>query len=81
MHTELGGYGGPGAIVVTRFPSVIVPVCVVKGASAAGVLKLAPCVTETPCVEETPEYERDPVCEWCGCECAGVRASQQPVYE
>ena len=39
-----------GALVVTRFPSVIVPVCVVKGVSAAGVLKRAPCVEETPCV-------------------------------
>jgi len=44
----------PGTPVVARFPSVIVPVCVVKGVSAAGVLKRALCVTETPCVEETP---------------------------
>ena len=46
--------------MVTRFPSVIVPVCVVKGVSAAGVLKLAPCVTETPCVEETPSMIETP---------------------
>ena len=26
-------------------------------------------------------YERDPVCEWCGSECARVRASQHAVYE
>ena len=40
----------PGTLVVARFPSVIGPVCVVKGLSAAGVLKCAPCVEETPCV-------------------------------
>ena len=50
----------PGALVVTRFPSAIVPVCVVKCVSAAGVLKLAPCVTETPCVEETPSMKETP---------------------
>jgi len=57
---SLGGMEAPGALVVTRFPSVIVPVCVVKGVSAAGVLKLAPCVTETPCVEETPSMKETP---------------------
>ena len=41
------GYGGPGALEVARIPSVIVPVCVVKGVSAP------PCVDETPCVEAT----------------------------
>ena len=40
----------PGTLVVARFPSVIGPVCVVKGVSAAGVLKRAQCVEETPCV-------------------------------
>ena len=34
----------PGALEVTRFPGVIVPVCVVKGVSAT------PCVEATPCV-------------------------------
>ena len=43
----------PGAHVETRIPgvivpSVIVPVCAVKGVSAT------PCVSETPCVEVTP---------------------------
>ena len=44
MHGELGGYGAPGALEVTRFPSVNVPVCVVKGVSAT------PCVEATACV-------------------------------
>ena len=47
---SLGGMEAPGALVVTRFPSVIVPVCVVKGVSAAGMLKRALCVEETSCV-------------------------------
>ena len=40
----------PGTLVVAQFPSVIGPVCVVKGVSAAGMLKRTPCVEETPCV-------------------------------
>ena len=40
----------PGTLVVARFPRVMGPVCVVKGVSAAGVLKRAPGVEETPCV-------------------------------
>ena len=39
---SLGGMEAPGALEVARIPSVIVPVCVVKGVSAT------PCVTETP---------------------------------
>ena len=45
---SLGGMEAPGAREVTRIPSVIVPVCVVKCVSAP------PCVDETPCVEATP---------------------------
>ena len=50
----------PGALEVTRFPSVIVPVCVVKGVSATPCMDETPGmsetlrVTETPCVEVTP---------------------------
>ena len=47
---SLGGMEAPGTLVVTRFPTVIVPVCVVKGVSAEGVLKRAPSVREAPCV-------------------------------
>ena len=84
MHGELGGIEAPGTLVGMRFPSVIVPVCVVSrcvytsvvkcvlqrahSVSAAGVLKRAPCV-------------RDPVCEWYGGECAKIRASQHAVCE
>ena len=39
---SLGGMETPGALEVVRVPSVIVPVCAVKG------------VSETPCVDETP---------------------------
>ena len=47
---SLGGIETPGALEVARVPgvivpSVIVPVCVVKGVSAT------PCVSETPCME------------------------------
>ena len=56
----------PGTLVVARFPSVIGPVCVVKGVSAKCVLPSTPCVNEAPrvreavcvsetvCVNETP---------------------------
>ena len=44
----------PGTLVVARFPSVIVPVCVVKGVSATPCVKEeTPCVRETPCVSGT----------------------------
>ena len=62
---SLGGMEAPGTLEVTRFPSVIVPVCVVK------------CVSATTC-STNPVCGSDPVCEWCGHECAGVRASQHP---
>ena len=45
---SLGGKETPGALEVARIPSVIVPVCVVKG------VRETPCATETPCVDETP---------------------------
>ena len=57
---SLGGMEAPGALVVARIPSVIVPVCVVKGVSAASVLKRAHsvgemvCVGKKPCMEEAP---------------------------
>ena len=50
----------PGALVVTRFPSVIVPVCVVKGVSAAGVLNEAPRVREAACARETARVSEQP---------------------
>ena len=61
---SLGGKETLGPLVVARIPSVIVPVCVVKGVSAASVLKRAhrvsvmasvskmACVGERPCMEE-----------------------------
>ena len=51
---SLGVMEAPGTLVVARFPSVIVPVCVVKGVSAASVLKGAPSASENACVSETP---------------------------
>ena len=43
----------PGTLVVTRFPSVSVPVGVVASGPKC-VPSSAPCVTETPGVSETP---------------------------
>ena len=51
---SLGGMEAPGALEVTRVPSVIVPVCVVKCVSAT------PCVDETPCARETPGMSESP---------------------
>ena len=49
---SLGGMETPGTLVVTRFPSVSVPVCVV--ASVPGcVLPNTPCVNEAPCASGT----------------------------
>ena len=45
---SLGGMEAPGTLEVTRFPGVIVPVCVVKGVS------VPPCMDETPSMKETP---------------------------
>ena len=63
---SLGGMETPGALVVARIPSVIVPVCVVKGVSVAKcVLKRTHSVGERPCVRETAcvrtRYEREMV--------------------
>ena len=49
---SLGGIGAPGTIVVTRFPSVSVPVCVVASVPKC-VLPSTPCVDEAPCVSGT----------------------------
>ena len=65
MHTELGGYGDPGTLVVTRFPIVNVPVCVfmsvekcvLQRAHSVGArvcVRATACVDETPCIKETP---------------------------
>ena len=51
---SLGGMETPGALVVARVPSVIVPVCAVKGVSETPCARATPCVKETPCVDETP---------------------------
>ena len=67
---SLGGIETPEPLVVTRIPSVVVPVCVVsrcvytsvtkcmrKSAHSGGerrCVRVTACVDETPCVEETP---------------------------
>ena len=51
---SLGGMEAPGALEVTRIPSVIVPVCVVKGVSAPTCVDETPGTSETPCMSETP---------------------------
>ena len=67
MHAELGGYRDPGALEVTRIPSVsVVPVCVVTSAT--------PCVNEPPCVEATPCVNEPPCVEATPC-VSGVVAS------
>ena len=56
---SLGGMEAPGALVVTRFPSVVVPLfvftsvvkCVLQRAHSVGARA---CVRATACVEETP---------------------------
>ena len=66
----MGGIEAPGTLGGTRFPSVIVPVCVVStcvytsvakcvlqcthSGSARACVRATPCAKETPCVEETP---------------------------
>ena len=53
----------PGALEVMRIPSVIVPVCVVKGVSAppcvSGVVTSVPecMLPSTPCVKGAPQVE------------------------
>jgi len=58
----------PGALEVTRFPGVIVPVCVLKGVSAT------PCVRATPCMDEAPRGPETPCVEATPC-VSGVVAS------
>ena len=50
----------PEAREVTRFPSVIVPVCVVKGVSATPCVRATPCMDEAPCMEETACMKETP---------------------
>ena len=49
----MGGMEAPGAREVARIPSVIVPVCVVKGVRATLCVDETPSTSETPCVKET----------------------------
>ena len=71
----------PGALEVTRFPMVNVPVCVVKGVRATPCMNETPGVNETLCMEETPRVsgaacarETARVCEQpCGSEARCVR--------
>ena len=51
---SLGGMEAPGALEVTRFPSMIVPVCAVKGVSAPPCVDETPGMSETPCARATP---------------------------
>ena len=46
-----------------------------------GVCESDPVCNRNPVCERDPVCGSDPVCEWCGHECAGVRASQHPVCE
>ena len=59
----------PGALEVTRIPSVNVPVCAVKG------VRETPCVSETPCMEEAPCVSETPCMEATPC-VSGVVASE-----
>ena len=51
---SLGGMEAPGTLGGTRFPSVIVPVCVVKGVGARACVRATPGESETVCVDEAP---------------------------
>ena len=54
---SLGGIEAPGTLGGTRFPSVIVPVCVVKGVGARACVRATQGVSETVCVNEAPRVE------------------------
>ena len=87
---SLGGMEAPGTLVVTRFPSVVVPVCVVSrcvytsvtkcvlqrahSVDARACVRATACVTETPCVDETPCITETPSMEETPC-VSGVVAS------
>ena len=84
MHTKLGGMEAPGALEVTRFPSVIVPVWVVKGVSAppcaSGVVTSVPgCVLpSTPCVSKTPRVSVPACVSGMVCVKETARVSERP---
>ena len=50
---SLVGMEAPGTLGGTRFPSVIAPVCVVKGVGARACVRATPGESETVCVSET----------------------------
>ena len=67
---SLGGMEAPGPLVVTRIPSVVVPVCVVSRCVYTSVVKCVlqrahsvgarACVRATTCVDETPSMKETP---------------------
>ena len=65
----------PGALEVTRFPGVIVPVCVVKGVSAT------PCVEATPCVSGVVASVPGRVLPSTPCVSEGVCVTETPCVE
>ena len=84
MHEELGGIETPGALEVTRFPSVIVPVCVVKGMSGTPCVEATPCmsegvfVAEAPCMSETPRVSAPACVSGMVCVSETARVSERP---
>jgi len=65
---SLGGIEAPGTLVGTRFPSVIVPVCV--GGKV--------CVKETPCTKETPRVSVPACASSMVCVKETARVSERP---
>ena len=86
----MGGMETPGALVVARVPSVIVPVCVVKGVSETPCARAPPCASETPCVSgvfasvpecvlpSTPCVKGAPQAEEATCAAETARVCEQP---
>ena len=83
---SLGGMEAPGALVVTRFPSVNVPVCVftsvlkcvlrrTHSGSVRACAKAPPSVNETPSASETPCVDETPSASETPC-ASGVVASE-----
>ena len=58
MHAQLGGMETPGALVVVRIPSAIVPVCVLTSVAKC-MLKRAHCVSEMACASKMACVEMD----------------------
>ena len=58
---SLGGMETPGLLVVTQFPSVIVPVCVVECVSGARVLKRASSMSVMACVSACMKMVHGPI--------------------